>query len=224
MNPFLSSEFHVRWSTLRADAVEPDIRLALERAAETIARICDQDHGLVTYDSTFLALEKSTEELGRGWGRLHHLDSVADHPAQREALNRMLPEVTEFYASIPLNTRLWEVLKAYGESADARKLDPVRRRFVDETMDDFRQAGADLPAHQKERISEIESDLSKLTKQYDHIQDVNDLPELLKAQIQHFFERFKELEAGKWVKVEGWGDKAAAEAEIKTSAERYAAK
>ena len=65
---------------------------------------------------------------------------------------------------------------------------------------------------------------SKLTKQYDHIQDVNDLPELLKAQIQHFFERYKELEAGKWVKVEGWGDKAAAEAEIKTSAERYAAK
>ena len=50
------------------------------------------------------------------------------------------------------------------------------------------------------------------TKQYDHIQDVNDLPELLKAQIQHFFERYKELEAGKWVKVEGWGDKAAAEA------------
>ena len=65
---------------------------------------------------------------------------------------------------------------------------------------------------------------SKLTKQYDHIQDVNDLPELLKAQIQHFFERYKELEAGKWVKVEGWGDKAAAEAEILTSAERYAAK
>ena len=65
---------------------------------------------------------------------------------------------------------------------------------------------------------------SKLTKQYDHIQDVNDIPELLRGQIKHFFERYKELEAGKWVKVEGWGDKAAAEAEILTSAERYAAK
>jgi inorganic pyrophosphatase len=65
---------------------------------------------------------------------------------------------------------------------------------------------------------------SKLTKQYDHIQDVNDLPELLRAQIQHFFERYKELEAGKWVKVDGWGDKAEAEAEIMASAERYAAK
>ena len=53
---------------------------------------------------------------------------------------------------------------------------------------------------------------------------MNDLPELLRAQIQHFFARYKELEAGKWVKVEGWGDKAAAEAEIISSAERYAAK
>ncbi|WP_113907884.1 inorganic diphosphatase [Aliidiomarina celeris] len=59
--------------------------------------------------------------------------------------------------------------------------------------------------------------VSKLTKEYDHIQDVNDLPELLKAQIKHFFERYKELEKGKWVEVKGWGDAAAAKAEIETS-------
>jgi len=62
--------------------------------------------------------------------------------------------------------------------------------------------------------------VSKLTKIYDHIQDINDVPELLKQQIQHFFERYKELEPGKWVKVIGWGDKAEAKAEISTSFER----
>ena len=44
---------------------------------------------------------------------------------------------------------------------------------------------------------------TKLSKEYDHIKDVNDLPELLKAQIAHFFEHYKDLEKGKWVKVEG---------------------
>lgn len=62
--------------------------------------------------------------------------------------------------------------------------------------------------------------VSKLTKEYDHIQDVSDLPELLKAQITHFFERYKELEKGKWVKVEGWGDIAAAKHEIQSSFDR----
>ncbi len=54
----------------------------------------------------------------------------------------------------------------------------------------------------------------KLTQLYSHIQDIQDLPELLKSQISHFFERYKELEKGKWVKVEGWADRQAAEAEI----------
>ena len=62
--------------------------------------------------------------------------------------------------------------------------------------------------------------ISKLTKIYDNIQDLNDVPELLKNQIQHFFERYKELEPGKWVKVVGWGDKAEAKAEIVSSFER----
>ncbi|AZI14767.1 inorganic diphosphatase [Avibacterium paragallinarum] len=61
---------------------------------------------------------------------------------------------------------------------------------------------------------------SKLSKEYDHIKDVNDLPALLKAQIQHFFESYKALEAGKWVKVDGWEDVEAARKEILDSFER----
>ena len=60
---------------------------------------------------------------------------------------------------------------------------------------------------------------TKLSKEYDHIQDVGDLPALLKAQIQHFFESYKALEAGKWVKVEGWGDVNEARKEILDSFE-----
>ena len=45
---------------------------------------------------------------------------------------------------------------------------------------------------------------SKMTKEYDHVKDVNDLPELLRAQISHFFEHYKDLEKGKWAKVSGW--------------------
>ncbi|WP_338492052.1 inorganic diphosphatase [Erwinia aphidicola] len=62
----------------------------------------------------------------------------------------------------------------------------------------------------------------KLSKEYEHIQDVNDLPELLRGQITHFFEQYKALEKGKWVKVDGWEGVAAAKAEIVSSFERAA--
>jgi oligopeptidase A len=172
MHPFLAPDFHVRWSTLVPEAVESDIRHALQIAKAAIDSICAQDPDSASYESTFHALECATEPLDRGWGRLQHLDSVADTPAQREALNRMLPEVTEFYSSIPLNSRLWSMLKSYAESTDASQLDPVRKRFVDETLADFRQAGADLPEEKKQRIATIESELSKLTKTYlEHVLD-----------------------------------------------------
>ena len=59
--------------------------------------------------------------------------------------------------------------------------------------------------------------VSKLTKIYDDVKDVEDLPELLRNQIKHFFERYKELEAGKWVKVEGWDNAESAKAEIQSA-------
>jgi inorganic pyrophosphatase len=60
----------------------------------------------------------------------------------------------------------------------------------------------------------------KLTGMYKNIQDINDVPELLRQQIKHFFEHYKDLEVGKWVKVESFDGVVAAKAEITKSAER----
>lgn len=61
----------------------------------------------------------------------------------------------------------------------------------------------------------------KLSAMYHKIKEVSDLPELLIKQIEHFFENYKDLEPGKWVKVDGWADAAAARAEIVKAAEAY---
>ena len=61
----------------------------------------------------------------------------------------------------------------------------------------------------------------KLTTLYDKVKEVADLPDLLRKQTEHYFENYKSLEDGKWVKVEGWGDAAAARAEVIASRERY---
>jgi oligopeptidase A len=171
-HPFLADDFHVRWSTLVPEAVAPDIRHALELARGHIEEICAQNPEELTYESTFAAMEEATKLLDHGWGRLQHLDSVGDEPEQRKALNAMLPEVSEFYAAIPLNDRLWKVLKAFGRSQAMLDLDPVRRRFVEETMAGFVESGADLPPKQKKQVAAIEAKLSELTKKYaEHVLD-----------------------------------------------------
>ena len=54
----------------------------------------------------------------------------------------------------------------------------------------------------------------KIHPLYKNVQKIEDLPEITLKAIEHFFTRYKDLEPGKWVKVTGWADKAAAEAVI----------
>ena len=56
---------------------------------------------------------------------------------------------------------------------------------------------------------------------YSHIKRPFDVNELTLRQIQHFFEHYKDLEAGKWVKVDGWGDVSEAHLEISNGAASY---
>lgn len=65
--------------------------------------------------------------------------------------------------------------------------------------------------------------ISKLCPLYSQLEKPEDLPAPLLHTIRHFFEHYKDLEEGKWVKVKNWLGSEAAKAEILASAQRYAA-
>lgn len=65
--------------------------------------------------------------------------------------------------------------------------------------------------------------ITKLCPMYENIQALNDLPELLVKQIEFFFQHYKGLEEGKWVKLDGYSDKKAAEEEILNSVKLFKA-
>ena len=58
-------------------------------------------------------------------------------------------------------------------------------------------------------------------KRYDGIQGLEDVNEFLQKEIQHFFERYKDLEPNKWVKGEGWEGKETAERLIVEAQQRF---
>jgi inorganic pyrophosphatase len=61
----------------------------------------------------------------------------------------------------------------------------------------------------------------KLTQLYNAVHEIDDLPPLLLDQIKHFFENYKTLEPGKWVKVDGWRDAQTARDAILAAAKAY---
>ena len=63
--------------------------------------------------------------------------------------------------------------------------------------------------------------IDQLSRMYRHVASVRDMPEPLLDSIAHFFEHYKDLESGKWVKIDGWVDVDEAKKEILESIERY---
>ncbi len=65
--------------------------------------------------------------------------------------------------------------------------------------------------------------IKKICAQLAHINELKDLSEIYLKSIIHFFEHYKDLETGKWVKIKGWDGVEAAKQEILASIERYKA-
>lgn len=65
--------------------------------------------------------------------------------------------------------------------------------------------------------------VDKVTPLYKDIESVDQLPAIIRNQISHFFEHYKDLEEGKWVKIEGWAGPEAAREEILDAVKRYEA-
>jgi len=63
--------------------------------------------------------------------------------------------------------------------------------------------------------------IDKVTTLYSSVRSSDDLPTITLEQIGHFFEHYKDLEAGKWVKIEGWEGPEAARKELMDSVERF---
>jgi inorganic pyrophosphatase len=65
--------------------------------------------------------------------------------------------------------------------------------------------------------------MPKLTQRYAHVMNYTDLPEITLKQMQHFFEHYKDLEPGKWVRVSTWTAAEEAKREVMKGVERYQA-
>ena len=163
---FLSPAFAPPWSRLTADRVEPDITAALADAEAKFAAIAAQDLARVSYDGVLGAFDEAGAVLDRAWARVQHLDSVSNAPALRAAYNVMLPKVTDFYTRIYLNEGLWKVLQAFADTPEARALTGARLRFLEETLEDFRDSGAGLSPADKKELERLNTELSAATQKF----------------------------------------------------------
>ncbi len=164
-NPLLSLRLPIPFDEVRAAHVEPGLRALIARSKQQIDAVANAP-GPRTYANTLAALDRSTETLDWAAGIVNHLENVVTTPELREAWNKMQPELSAFYSSIPLHEGLWNAVKGYAGAHEAQALDGTRARFLKKTVDGFRRHGADLDAAGKKRLEEIGVELAVATTKF----------------------------------------------------------
>ena len=107
-------------------------------------------------------LDTATEALGRAWGAVSHLSSVADTPELRAAFNAALPVVTEFWTRLGADERLYAKYKA----VDVQTLNAEQRKAHANALRSFVLSGAELQGAAKERFAAIQERSAALAQKF----------------------------------------------------------
>jgi oligopeptidase A len=178
-NPLLAREQPIPFHRIAPRHVVPAVRDALRRAQEELDALIGLRGGR-TYENTIQELEEIGERLGEVVRPVTHLTGVMNSPELREAYETVLPEVTAFYARIPLNAELWSAVRSFAESDAGRAVRGVRRRHLDKMVRSFARAGADLPPEQKRHVEALRVEMSRLTTEFaNHVLDSTNAWELV---------------------------------------------
>lgn len=174
-NPLLSFGHGLPdYSAIQPQHIQPAIQELLKQAQSAV------DHSLApstpcTWLDLVEPLESATESLGRSWGVISHLNSVADSPELRDAYGVMLPEVTAFWSALGQNLDLYKKYKSLSELKEFKSLSTAQQKVIQNSLRDFRLGGAELADDQKPRFAEIQDEQAKLAKEFsDHVLDATD--------------------------------------------------
>jgi oligopeptidase A len=160
-NPLLDFTDLPLFDAIRPEAVGPATE-ALLKAANAALETVTAPEFPADWQAMAKALDVTTERLGRAWGAVSHLNSVADTPELRAAYNAALPQVTEFWTRLGADERLYAKYKAM----DPTRLTPEQTQAHKNAMRGFRLGGADLVGEAKARFAAIQERQAELAQKF----------------------------------------------------------
>ena len=169
-NPLLDFSSLPLFDRITPADVEPAIAQLLQQADAALHQVT-QDDFPADWVRISHVLDTATEQLGRAWGAVSHLQSVADTPELRAAYNAQLPKVTEFWTRLGANEALYAKYKAIRPDS----LNPEQSHARTLALRNFVLSGAELSGDAKERFAAIQERQAEISQLFsEHVLDATD--------------------------------------------------
>ncbi len=160
-NPLLDFSDLPLFDRILPEHVGPAVDDLLVKADAALEQVTAPDFP-ASWTGIARVLDVATENLGRAWGAVSHLNSVADTPELRAAYNAALPRVTEFWTRLGADERLYAKYKAI----DVATLNTEQRQAHKNAIRNFVLSGAELTGAAKERFAKIQERQAELSQKF----------------------------------------------------------
>ncbi|CAN5173462.1 M3 family metallopeptidase [soil metagenome] len=160
-NPLLDFSDLPLFDQILPEHVGPAMDDLLAKAETALAQVTADDFP-ATWSGIASVLDVATENLGRAWGVVGHLNSVADTPELRAAYNAAMPRVTEFWTRLGADEHLYAKYKAI----DVATLNEEQRQAHKNAIRNFVLSGAELTGAAKERFAQIQERQAELSQKF----------------------------------------------------------
>ena len=160
-NPLLDFSDLPLFDQILPEHVGPAMDDLLAKAETALTQVTAADFP-ATWSGIAGVLDVATENLGRAWGAVSHLNSVADTPELRAAYNAAMPRVTEFWTRLGADERLYAKYK----SIDVASLNDEQRQAHKNAIRNFVLSGAELTSAAKERFAQIQERQAELSQKF----------------------------------------------------------
>ena len=156
--PFESAPF----STIKIEHFIPAIKESIAIALKEIETITENKEA-ATFENTIETLESCGKLIGRNTSLLFNLNSAETSDELQQTAQQASPLLTQFQNDIRLNQKLFNRIQTVYQNEDREKLTEEQRTLLEKEYKSFVRNGANLATESKEKLREIDTELSQLS-------------------------------------------------------------
>ncbi len=164
-NPLLGYKEFVPYNEIKASDIVPAVQEAIKESKEKLEIILSTKENL-SFENTLFALIELEEIIERVWTPVENLLSLIGTKEIRDAASEARPLVVDFFNEYSLDPRVYEFVKKYSQTDEAKNLKDEKARYLRNTLIDFKLSGAELEGEEKEQFKKLNLELSELSQKF----------------------------------------------------------
>lgn len=182
----------IQFANLTPEYVQQATDLAIKQAKESLEKLYTVPKDKRTFDNTMLELDNIYDEVGNVYGSVYLMANVNPDDGIRNTASECNSQFAKFFNEVSLDENLYQAVKDYSESAEAKSLTGYKAKYVKETVEGFERNGFALSKEKRDELKIINDRISDLSLMFQrNIGEVDDYLIVDETQIEGLQEDYK---------------------------------